>query len=315
LQLESGKVIAIRASIKGGQPVPGVEQKLGSFAGLPEVPERPKFQVPRNDGDVIDISNDDDEEESPVLKSILPDIPAVALTNDSSHAESLPTSSSDTVYKEKVVYKPNLVQRSKPKMPPPSIPVPDSQPLKRFDSPYQSQQQRQPLPKWDAHKNFSSNPNMFNRSANGSSKNSSSVPFRNGEKTFKNFKSTIPNFFYLSQQRKVQENLKKLHRVPKPPTHQPFTHPLVFQCQLSRQHCHQPLHTSHHLLTQPKCTNRHRHTRVRLIHRRQVQTTIIIHITMHRIRMHRQVTITPRKHQPRLQVSIPITRRIKTTIR
>lgn len=192
LQLESGKVIAIRASVKGGQQVPGVEQKLGSFAGLPEPVERPKFHPTRNDGDVIDISNDDDEEESTAVKSILPDIPvaqqapAMNVSNASS-MNAIPSvepqvasSSLDPIYKEKVVYKPNLVQRSKPKMPPPSIPAPDSQPLKRFDSSYQSQQ-RPPPPKWDAHKNFPAgapHSNMFSRNTNGSSK-SHSVPFRN----------------------------------------------------------------------------------------------------------------------------------------
>jgi hypothetical protein len=191
LQLESGKVIAIRASVKGGQQVPGVEQKLGSFSGLSEPVERPKFQAPRTDGDVIDISNDDDEEESSAVKSILPDIPATPQappmnTSNGSSMNALPPvehllpTSSDTIYKEKVVYKPNLVQRTKPKMPPPSIPVPDSQPLKRFDSSFQSQQ-RPPPPKWDAHKNFSAtapHSNMFNRDMNGSSKNHS-APFRN----------------------------------------------------------------------------------------------------------------------------------------
>lgn len=174
LQLESGKVIAIRASTKGGQAVPGVDQKLGSFPGLTESSVRPKFQAPRNVGDVIDISNDDDDEETPAVKPILPDTPAtqtVPPTNGS--PEPLPTTS-DPVYKEKVVYKPNLVQRSKPKMPPPSVPIPDTQPLKRFDSSYQPQQ-RPPPPKWDAHKNFPASTNMFNR--NGGSKNHA-APFR-----------------------------------------------------------------------------------------------------------------------------------------
>lgn len=180
LQLESGKVIAIRASVKGGQAVPGVEQKLGSFSGLPEPAERPKFQAPRNDGDVIDISNDDDDEESTAVKSILPDIPATQQAppiNGSSLTVPVEetATSSDSIYKEKVVYKPNLVPRSKPKMPPPSIPVPDSQPLKRFDSSYQSQQRPAP-PKWDSHKNFPASTNMFNR--NGGSKNHA-APFRN----------------------------------------------------------------------------------------------------------------------------------------
>lgn len=154
--------------------MPGVEQKLASFSGLPDGQERPKFQAPRNDGDVIDISNDDDEEESAAVKSIMPEALAIP-TNGSSKIDPQSTSL-DPIYKEKVVYKPNLVSRTKPKMPPPSIPVPDSQPLKRFDSAYSSQQRPQ-LPKWDAHKNFTSSANLFNRNGNGA-KPHSSVPFR-----------------------------------------------------------------------------------------------------------------------------------------
>lgn len=168
LQLESGKVIAIRASVKGGQHAPGIDQKLGSFSALAENVERPKL-LPGNEGDVIDISNDDDEEVSQAVKSIMPVKTATPPTNGSEPNENI--SASDPVYKEKVVYKPNLVHRSKPKMPPPA---PDTQ---RFDSSYQSQQR--PQSKWESHKNFpTSSSSIFSRSINGSSK-SQTETFRN----------------------------------------------------------------------------------------------------------------------------------------
>jgi hypothetical protein len=168
LQLESGKVIAIRASVKGQQGPQG-EQKLGNFSGMPENVERPlqKFQPSRNDGDVIDISNDDDEEITPGMKSIMQDKPMTqppSPVNGTKSTEPVATTS-DPVYKEKVVYKPNLVSRSKPKMPPPSAPATDS---KRFDTSFQPQQR--PPPKWESHNFPTGSSNMYSRNVNGGSK-------------------------------------------------------------------------------------------------------------------------------------------------
>lgn len=196
LQLESGKVIAIRASIKSGQQAPGIEQKLGSFSALQDSTQctssniMPKL-VPRTDGDVIDISNDDEEDEESkistnntnlsgvsnnlqIAKASLLEVPNVSSTNKMASESSL-----DPLYKEKVVYKPNLVQR-KLKMPPPPAPIQDNQPLKPFESGSFLSQPRAPQ-KWDDHKSVahSSSTNFFSRDMNGRSKNDLE-PFRNG---------------------------------------------------------------------------------------------------------------------------------------
>lgn len=179
LQLESGKVIAIRASVKSGQQGPGVEQKIGTFNSNPDAPQssgfRPNFPI-HNAGDVIDISNDDDDEvkESPSI-SQPHDLPSAASVPPLNLMESMSRTSTnkpietapDSIYKEKVVYKPNLVQR-KPKMPPPPVPSQDIHPLKpSFDSSYRNQQR--PPPKWDSMKTFPPSTSNYNpRNLNGS---------------------------------------------------------------------------------------------------------------------------------------------------
>ena len=194
MQLESGKVIAIRASVKSGQQMPGVEQKLGGMSSISEaLDNRPKFPT-RTEEDVIDISNDDDEDESRASvppNQVMPEISmmqqlagtgvSLEASNGSATTTPLeqPSTSSDIVYKEKTVYKPNLVQR-KPKMAPPPVPPLDTQPLKRFDSGYQTQQRPPPPPKWDSQKNFSNIPSssFYNRNGNGSAK-TQPLSFRN----------------------------------------------------------------------------------------------------------------------------------------
>lgn len=180
-------MIAIRASMKGGQQAPGVEQKLGSFSGLQNQPQsgsfRPNFP-PRNDGDVIDISNDDDEDEGPQVGNAKPiDMsPAVTQTNGvlpPAIQPIQPTATADTVYKEKVVYKPNLVQR-KSKMPPPPTPSQEK------SSGYQPHLRPTP-PKWEERKNYtnsgpSKTSSFSGRNMNGDQKNHTvSVPFSNGK--------------------------------------------------------------------------------------------------------------------------------------
>lgn len=178
LQLESGKVIAIRASMKSGQTIPG-DPKLGAFSALSDASQaRPNFP-PRSIGnDIIDISNDDDDDDEQEAKTVksknssMVDSPLLPqhmkgsfhpISNDSTLVQSIP--SSDPVPKEKVVYKPNLVQR-KPKMPPPSM---TSQDLKKpIDSGYS--QHRPTPPKWDARRNFPNSPSMNYSSRNGGPK-------------------------------------------------------------------------------------------------------------------------------------------------
>lgn len=190
MQLESGKVIAIRASVKSGQQAPGVEQKLGSFPSITDAQQnsgfRPNFP-PANPGDVIDISNDDDEEDKALPTNAKPlELPPAANVAPLSMMESMnrlpPTKpveqTPDSVYKEKVVYKPNLVSR-KPKMPPPPVPSQDVHPLKpSFDSGYRNHQR--PPPKWDSMKSFPpSSSNYSPRNTNGAQKShSSSYPTR-----------------------------------------------------------------------------------------------------------------------------------------
>ena len=182
LQLESGKVIAIRASVKGGQQTPG-EQKIGNFSGLQNQPQSSNFRTnfpPRNDGDVIDISNDDDEDESEVAQDGI----GKFVDSNSSVSQSTATLNStngvlpsiqkaiDPTYKEKVVYKPNLVQRKSKMLPPPTPP-------KENPSSYHPRLISIPQ-KWDEHKNYVkpsppttsnlSNKNM-NLDINGSGKN------------------------------------------------------------------------------------------------------------------------------------------------
>lgn len=177
-------MIAIRASMKSGQAIPG-DPKLGAFSALSDASQaRPNFP-PRSIGnDIIDISNDDDDEEeaktaksknAPMVDSpLLPQHMKGSfhpISNDSTLAQSIP--SSEPVPKEKVVYKPNLVQR-KPKMPPPS------QDLKKpIDSGYS--QLRPTPPKWDARRNFPNSPSMNYSSRNGGPK---TLPATSGKRLF-----------------------------------------------------------------------------------------------------------------------------------
>lgn len=205
LQLESGKVIAIRASMKSGQQAPGVEQKLGSFAGLQDNPPStssanlPKLP-PRSDNDVIDISNDDDDDDGNIASKVIPSLPVpipvkpLSLLNPSDLSNGASASKvldlPDEIYKEKVVYKPNLIQR-KPKMPPPPVPAQDFHPVKPFDSgAFQALQK--PSNKWDNQKGVShSQSNYFNRNVNGASNYPTTSRIR---------KLPINNFFSLNSE-------------------------------------------------------------------------------------------------------------------
>jgi hypothetical protein len=116
-------VIAIRASIKSGQ-VPGAEQNLNRFSDLQQTMKNngDSKLLPQSD-DIIDISNDDDD----VLENAREASSSSNLLQDSvksidSLVKKNPDPELEAQYKEKVVYKPNLVLR-KPKMPPPSIPT------------------------------------------------------------------------------------------------------------------------------------------------------------------------------------------------
>lgn len=190
-------MIAIRASMKSGQAIPG-DPKLGAFSALSDTSQaRPNFP-PRSIGnDIIDISNDDDDDDEVEAKTAkstsasMVDSPLLPqhmkgsfhpIANDSTLAQSLP--SLDPIPKEKVVYKPNLVQR-KPKMPPPSM---LSQDLKKpIDSGYS--QLRPTPPKWDARRTFPNSPLLNYSSRNGGSK---PVPATNGKSV------CFCSFLYLS---------------------------------------------------------------------------------------------------------------------
>lgn len=130
LQLESGKVIAIRASLKPGQ-LPG-DLKTPSFPGITDALEAvvsnpivSSLVAKRSSEDIIDMTNSDDEESAVNFKGIEEKATLHPINGDgilSVNLDSQITGNNDTVeetFKEKAVYKPNLVQR-KPKMPPPS---------------------------------------------------------------------------------------------------------------------------------------------------------------------------------------------------
>lgn len=167
LQLESGKVIAIRASMKSGQQLPGVEQKLGGFSVLQDSSQSSSFRTnfrSQTDGDVIDISNDDDDEEGkPHAVNIAK--PLENLVTPQTSKDILPISSTTVqpslakvpVYKEKVTYKPNLIQR-KIKMPPPAVPASQEIPLATtFDSVYHPLVHPSSSQKYDESKSYTCN--------------------------------------------------------------------------------------------------------------------------------------------------------------
>lgn len=184
--------------MKGGQQNPGLEQKLGSFSeGSQSSTFRPNFP-PRNVSDVIDISNDDDDDVPPVRPKVS-SLPAKIQPQ----MENLKVSSTETtsikpvetpvdpVYKEKVVYKPNLVPR-KPKLSATQLAPPkDIQPIKPYEPGFQSQRRPTP-PTWSTNKNYpnsipSSAPGY--RSTNGATLKPPSAPLIIG-KNHRFFKST-----------------------------------------------------------------------------------------------------------------------------
>ena len=168
LQLESGKVIAIRASVKNGPSAPGTESKSESFQ--PSQPSsssqnngfRPFAAPPQTSNDIIDISNDDDEDDGnkapTVSSSMTMDDTSKNGSQDMAYLK--PSDASDQpAFKDKTIYKPNLVKR-KPKVFP-IVPAPienQSQPLRPFDyKGYQSQRKPSP-PDWSARQNYPQNP-------------------------------------------------------------------------------------------------------------------------------------------------------------
>lgn len=194
LQLESGKVIAIRASVnKNGPQIPGsAEQKIGGF--MQEAQNRQNFPPASSVSDVIDISNDDDEEDevkssaSPAIEPIVPlkaDV-MVPIPQDIPNGSSFPKPTEptlDPVYKDKVVYKPNLVPR-KPKTHAPPNPVStpqDNRLQKPFEQrmDYQARSSQPPPNKWENYSNPAHQlPPQHSQPYNGGYK-SSMEPYRN----------------------------------------------------------------------------------------------------------------------------------------
>lgn len=159
LQLESGKVIAIRASMKSGNSAPGSEHKLGGLNIADKLPNTSSVSVPklpfRNviDNDVIDISNDDDDDGS-VKK--MPEVDSLEPFSSNSSTVTKPAESTDLICKEKVIYRPNLIQR-RPKMPSSSVPMP-----REFKNLHPISE------KLDSQKTPSTAPNnLFDRNVNG----------------------------------------------------------------------------------------------------------------------------------------------------
>jgi hypothetical protein len=138
LQLESGKVIAIRASMKPGQSgdlktpgIPGFNDTSSSKSDASVALGLSSASLGGSgNGDVIDMTNSDDEE-SGVNKLLgkssshsvnngnatiakLNNANEVGSSNNNDHSDS------GSPFKEKQVYKPNLVQRKPQKIMPPS---------------------------------------------------------------------------------------------------------------------------------------------------------------------------------------------------
>lgn len=227
LQLESGKVIAIRASLKPGQAASGA---VGGAAGIASVTsglkddKPPSFMsmqesaqtnnLPPNmrskltsgsDGDVIDISNDDDDDVNEIPK----------ISSKISHSSSSDSSTSDNVsamskhmphingmtynesidnepvYKEKVVYKPNLVTR-KPK--PPTLPAATVvNDRNRNYEPHQQQQQH--------HQQYDKSPQSNHKATSGVSSLHSNTWHQNKSSTELSGHSTVPASNYFQQHR------------------------------------------------------------------------------------------------------------------
>lgn len=163
LQLQSGKVIAIRASQKPGLPL-----------SKPDAVAPPRMP-PRQDGDVIDISNDDDEESGNSSRSVPVDPLAAELqnTNSTEIPKTVEQPKPDNMYKENK-YRPNLLPR-KPRptstlSPSTSTPLPPSNMHnQRSDTKFQPPAQS----RWDSssQSNYSNNSNY---QRNGNINNSSS---------------------------------------------------------------------------------------------------------------------------------------------
>ncbi|CAG9808002.1 unnamed protein product [Chironomus riparius] len=126
LQLESGKVIAIRASMKTGQPNVPCDLKNSGIPGILEANDAGELQNRKtivNSDDVIDMTNSDDDDDSNVKSSIKSDFKENQFDSKGVENESnIEILKEDIVFKEKPVYKPNLVHR-KPKIMPPPTPV------------------------------------------------------------------------------------------------------------------------------------------------------------------------------------------------
>lgn len=229
LQLESGKVIAIRASLKPGQAASGAvggaaviagvtsglkEDKPQSFMSMQEsaqtnnLPPNMRSKLTSgSDGDVIDISNDDDDDVNEIPK----------ISSKISHSSSSDSSTSDNVsamskhmphrngmttaynesidnepvYKEKVVYKPNLVTR-KPK--PPTLPA--ATVVNDRNRNYETEQQQH-----HHHQQYDKSPLSNHKVTSGVSSLHSNAWHQNKSSTELSGHLTVPASNYYQQQR------------------------------------------------------------------------------------------------------------------
>lgn len=162
---------------------------------MQEAQNRQNFPVGGSVSDVIDISNDDDDDDE--VKANVPTVsePSVPLkvdamvpipqeiTNGPSFSKPLEPNS-DPVYKDKVVYKPNLVPR-KPKLHPSTIPPPqDNRSQKPFEQrmDYQPRMNQPPSNKWESYQNPVHQLPPASQVYNGGYKNSLE-PYRNRKKS------------------------------------------------------------------------------------------------------------------------------------
>jgi hypothetical protein len=182
LQLESGKVIAIRASMKGQSGTSSIgslindDDKLSNFNGNDQSMD--KIVAPAaNESDIIDMTNDEDDDDVlkvETSKTFLPvTIKCENSTKSSAYSEKKDEIkaplSKETFFKEKPAYKPNLVSRKQK--------LQSNTPTENVSCPQQN----------NLHSKTTWN-NYAYRDTNGNSK-SESVPFRSCKFIFGIFKN------------------------------------------------------------------------------------------------------------------------------
>lgn len=132
LQLESGKVIAIRASMKAvSNNSNGSQGELKDSSGIQEIintNNRTDLKNPKpiaQAGDIIDMTNSDDEDNASKQKSFgdsdIENLPNHKMNTPEKLDTIIENSKDEVIFKDKAVYKPNLIQRKSKTATPSSV--------------------------------------------------------------------------------------------------------------------------------------------------------------------------------------------------